>query len=180
MLESLFDYFGIMLGWFWNNFWQFGNQFGIIIFEFCHWGNQVLIIGGTRPGGLGEPPPRWYTIRFSIRIVRTPKASLVGEKCACHEQTTAILFHFWFSGRLNVDEGVLDARRPIRDTCHNTRCTRIDLRRVHLESRLWMVRCITETCTRAEPGDNRFDLGRGPSDKDHRTESYDAVPHNIA
>ena len=93
ILESFWDNLGIILGSFWNHysiilesFWDdfgiilgpFWNQFGIIIFEFFHWGNQVLIIGGTRLVRLGEPPPPGNTIRFSILIVRTPKASLVG------------------------------------------------------------------------------------------------------
>ena len=73
ILESFWDNFGVILGSLWNHysiilesFWDdfeiilgpFWNQFGIIIFEFFHGGNQVLIIGGTRPGGLGNRPHR--------------------------------------------------------------------------------------------------------------------------
>ena len=35
---------------------------------------------GNQARGAGEPPPPGHTIRFSILIVRTPKASLVEEK----------------------------------------------------------------------------------------------------
>ena len=78
-LGSFDDDFGIILGSFWNHFGIFLELFWDHNFRIFHWGNQVLIIGGTRPRGLGEPTPPRYTIRFSILIVRTPKASLVGE-----------------------------------------------------------------------------------------------------
>ena len=102
IFESFWNEFVIILGPFWN-------QFGIIIiFDFVHWGNQVLIIGGTRPGKLGEPPPPAHTIRFSILIVRTPKASLVGEKIQVISMLLDLCADLWEPEVLRIDDPFMD------------------------------------------------------------------------
>ena len=65
MLESFWDDFGAISGSFFLGFFIWGTKLGS---------------SGEPGSACGEPPPPSYTIRFSIKYVRTPKASLVGEQ----------------------------------------------------------------------------------------------------